>query len=230
MDFSHTELGEPMPSGGGQAPSADGGAPAQGGGGGDAATGGQGGAGGGVESPQFVCINEAEGATLRNPANVPVAHYTSLSECQQALDDRGEGVVCVWFTPTMPVGPGGWKETGWRPMNIETGIGLGRQPLDSFEDCRAATRNARGGVVCTNTGIGFKAAHIGTNKWCGASSGLDYCLKATLAAKNHYVCSFPSEGQGPGVKWILTHIDGNTCHYLSSKMTIDDCNAKVPNP
>jgi hypothetical protein len=127
----------------------------------------------------------------------------------------------------MPVGPGGWNETGWRPMNWETGIGLGRLPHESYEDCLEATRNARGGVVCTNTGVGYKSAHIETNMWCGASSNLHYCLMASIAARNFHVCSFPSEGTGAEAGWVLTRIDSE-CDYLTSQMPLDACNAMIP--
>ncbi len=179
-------------------------------------------------APDFACHAGESGAELRDAGMQLVASYQSVAECQQALDAMGEGVVCAWFVPGMYIGPEGWDETGWRAMNVKTGMGLGRRPHVSLSDCLDATRNARGGVVCTNTGVGYKSAHIDTNHWCGASSGLSYCLQASLAARNFYVCSFPSDGDGSGPGWVLTQIDGATCNYLTSSMPLSECNALVP--
>jgi hypothetical protein len=173
-------------------------------------------------------VDEAAGVSLLDTEDRVVAVYESQGECDAVVDAAGEGVVCAWFTPGMNIGPGAWDETGWRPMNIETGMGLGRRPHESFDICLDATRHARGGVVCTQTGIGYKAAHIETNTWCGSSSELAYCLEATLAARDHFVCSFPSDGSGAGSGWVLTEIDGSQCDYLGASTTLDACNASVP--
>ena len=186
------------------------------------------GQGGHGPSPDFQCVADSGVATLIDAAQMSVASYADTGECQQALDNMGESVVCAWFTPGMPIGPDAWDETGWRPMNVATLIGLGRRPHLSFQDCLDATQNARGGVVCTNTGVGYKSAHIETNKWCGASSNLLYCTEASLAARNFHVCSFPSDGDGSGPGWVLTEIAGTTCNYISSQMPLSQCNAMIP--
>lgn len=156
-----------------------------------------------------------------------IATYESESLCRESKDAANGGVVCVYFTPDMPVGPGGWNETGWRPMNYQTKIGLGRRPLTTREECLAATQAASGGVVCTNTGVGAKAAHIETNMWCGASSQLKYCLMASARARNFTVCSFPSDGTGAEAGWVRTQIS-TTCDYQSAQMTLDACSASIP--
>lgn len=203
--------------------------PGEGGMGGSAGSStGAGGQGGEVPIPDLQCVQDGAGATLIDASQQPVSSYDDVSQCQQALNNKGEGVVCAWFTPGMLIGPGAWDETGWRAMNIDTRTGLGRRPHSSFEDCLDATKSARGGVVCTNTGVGYKAAHIGTNQWCGASSNLPYCLQATLAAQDYYVCSFPSDGDGSGPGWVLTEIAGTSCNYLTSSMPLSQCNELVP--
>lgn len=174
--------------------------------------------------PDLRCV----GTDMLDTTDRVVASYADAGECEQAVEAAGEGVVCAWFTPGMPIGPGGWDETGWRPMNIDTGMGLGRRPHMSFDDCLDATRNARGGVVCTNTGVGYKSAHIETNMWCGASSALEYCVIASLAAHDYHVCSFPSEGDGSGAGWVLTEIAGTDCNYLGSQTALSTCNASIP--
>ena len=136
-----------------------------------------------------------------------------------AVEAAGEHVVCAWFTEDMPVGPGGWAERGWRAMNVQTGVGLGRMPHESFEACLDATRAAPGAVVCTNTGVGFKGTHVETNTWCGSSSSLSPCLAASRAARGGHVCSFPSDGDGTGPGWVLTRI-GASCA----------CSASTPTP
>lgn len=222
----------------GRAADAEGGAPADpsGGGGSEmisdppdtASAGGGGAAPEPPPAPDFECVTAASGADLVDGTTKVVASYASQAECQQALAAMGEGVVCAWFVPGMYIGPEGWDETGWRAMNIKTGMGLGRRPHVSLSDCLDASHNARGGVVCTNTGVGYKSAHIETNMWCGASSGLSYCLQASVAARNFHVCSFPSEGDGSGSGWVMTQIDGSTCNYLTSSMPLSECNALVP--
>jgi hypothetical protein len=186
------------------------------------------GSGGAAEPPGFACTASAAGAEMHDPAMQLVASYETELECQKALEHMGEGVVCAWFVPGMFIGPEAWDETGWRAMNVTSHMGLGRRPHTSFEDCLDATKNARGGVVCTNTGVGYKSAHIETNKWCGASSGFSYCLQASLAANEFHVCSFPSDGDGSGPGWVLTEIAGTTCNYLSASMPLADCNALIP--
>ncbi len=174
------------------------------------------------------CIASAGQAILKTTHPVKtIADYRTMTECEQSrLNSRG-GVVCVWFTPDMTIGPGGWDETGWRAMNIQTKVGLGRKTHSTFEDCLLATKNANGGVVCTNTGVGYKAANISTNMWCGASSQLKYCVQASLAAKNNHVCSFPSDGTGAGAGWVLTKVT-STCEYLSGQKTLAECNKLIP--
>ncbi len=167
-----------------------------------------------------------EGNVLRD-AGRDVATYEDGAQCARALAAAGEGVVCAYFTADMPVGPGAYNDPGWRPMNVATGIGLGRFPHESVDNCLMATMAARGGVVCTNTGVGYKAAHIGTNMWCGSSSELSYCLEATLAAHDHYVCSFPTSGTGAEAGWSLTRIDAE-CDYIGTQTTLDACNAMIP--
>jgi hypothetical protein len=181
------------------------------------------------EPPPLRCVADGAEGVLFDATDREVARYDDVPQCEQVVEAAGEGVVCAWFTPGMPVGPGAWgDETGWRPMNVATEIGLGRVPHLSFDDCLAASANARGGVVCTNTAVGYKSAHIETNTWCGASSNLAYCLQASLAARDFHVCSFPSSGDGSEPGWVLTEIAGTECDYLTSSMPLDECNALVP--
>lgn len=169
-----------------------------------------------------------DGVTMRDVDGATIATYESGAVCSEVLAARGDGVVCRYFNAGDPIGPGGWDETGWRAMNWRTGIGLGRRPHLDYDDCLEATRNARGGVVCTNTGVGYKSANIETNMWCGSSSALSYCLQASAAARDFWVCSFPSDGDGSGPGWNLTHIDGSTCDYTTGGLYLDDCNARIP--
>jgi len=179
-------------------------------------------------SLELMCVSTGNGADLiRLRDEVVIATYDSTGLCLESKDAAQGGVVCVYFTSDMPVGPGGWNENGWRPMNVQTKMGLGRKPLATREQCLDATRNASGGVVCTNTGLGAKAAHIGNNLWCGASSQLKYCLEASRAARNFTVCSFPSEGTGAEAGWVRTKI-GTTCDYQSNLMSLASCNASIP--
>src|SRR5262245_14009546 len=54
------------------------------------------------------CVEAAGGAVLRDATDRDVATYETLAVCEEVLGAAGEGVVCAWFTPDMPVGPGGW--------------------------------------------------------------------------------------------------------------------------
>lgn len=174
------------------------------------------------------CVANGGQAILKTVTPVKnIAEYRTMFECEQAKTHSHGGVVCVWFTPDMTVGPGGWEETGWRAMNIQTKLGLGRKTHSSFEDCLLATKNASGGVVCTNTGVGYKSANISTNMWCGASSQLKYCVQASSAARNNHVCSFPSDGTGAEAGWVMTKVT-STCEYLSGQKSLADCNKLIP--
>jgi len=152
--------------------------------------------------------------------------HTTLAQCEQVRLAAHGGVACVWFTPDMPVGPGGWNETGWRPMNVATKIGLGRRPVASIEICLQVSAAAAGGMVCTNTGVGYKSANIDTNMWCGASSQLSYCLEASRNAVDFNVCSFPSDGTGAEPGWVPTRVS-TTCEYLGAKRSLAACNASL---
>ena len=79
-----------------------------------------------------------------------------------------------------------------------------------------------------NAGVGYKSAHIETNQWCGSSSSLPYCLIASAAARDSWVCSFPSDGDGSGPGWNLTHIVGMRCDYTTGGLYLSDCNAMIP--
>ena len=176
----------------------------------------------------LMCVPEGNGAKMvRLTDEKVIAQYTSQTECLESKDAANGDVVCVYFTPEMPIGPGGWAETGWRAMNVYTQIGLGRRPFTQRSERLAATQSARGGVVCTNTGVGAKAANIETNMWCGASSQLKYCYEATLAAKHFVVCSFPSDGTGAENGWIRTKV-GRDCDYQSSATSLKNCSASIP--
>ncbi len=165
----------------------------------------------------------------RVPDGKVLDSHDTFDACDETRLAAAGGVVCVWFTPSMPVGPGGWNEVGWRPTNLETGMGLGRRPHLTRQDCLDATRAAGGGVVCTNTGLGAKAANIRTNNWCGASSQLNYCLEATRHAKDETVCSFPSSGTGAEAGWVKTKVT-DTCDYQSSQTSLSSCNSSVGGP
>lgn len=181
-------------------------------------------AGPGAAPPGLTCA----GASLRDESGREVGAYDDAATCERVREAAGEGVVCGFFRPGDPIGPGAWEETGWRPMSVRSGVGLGRVPHDSLDDCLAATRSSRGGVVCIHTGIGYKAAHLDTNQWCGSSSALRFCLEATAAARDHWVCSFPSDGDGSGPGWTVTHIDGTSCDYGRGGLSLSDCNTMIP--
>jgi len=173
------------------------------------------------------CEPRGDSAALVDADGADVATYESAAVCADVLDAAGDRVVCVFFTEGMPVGPGGWNERGWRAMNWETGMGLGRVPHESYEACLEATRASAGGVVCTNTAIGFKGTHVETNTWCGSSSSFEPCLRASRHARGGYVCSFPSDGDGTGPGWVLTRI-GASCDYVGGATSLESCNAMVP--
>jgi len=173
------------------------------------------------------CEPRGDSAVLVDPDGADVATYESAAVCADVLAAAGDRVVCVYFTEDMPVGPGGWNERGWRAMNWETGLGLGRVPHESYEACLEATRASAGGVVCTHTGIGFKGTHVETNTWCGSSSSFEPCLRASRRARGGYVCSFPSDGDGTGPGWVLTRI-GASCDYVGGQTSLESCNAMVP--
>ena len=186
-------------------------------------------AGDDTTSASMRCSTENSQTVLRRiDTQEQVATYENKLQCNAAREAAHDGIVCVWFTPDMPVGPGGWNETGWRPMNTQTKLGLGRRPHKNFEDCLSASRNANGGVVCTNTGVGYKSANISTNHWCGASSQLTYCVKATKEAKQNYVCTFPSDGSGAEAGWVVTRVT-SACEYIGTKRSISECNKNIPN-
>ncbi len=166
---------------------------------------------------------------IRVADNQKLSRFESNAQCEEARQASQGGVVCLWFTPGMPIGPEGWEETGWRPTNIETRIGLGRKAISDFPTCLGVTANASGGIVCTNTGLGFKPTNIETNLWCGASSQHLYCTQASQAAVDFEVCSFPSEGSGVEAGWVRTKIT-DTCEYSGSKATVENCNATLPMP
>jgi hypothetical protein len=153
--------------------------------------------------------------------------FKTLTECEDARGSATSGVVCTWFTPGMKIGSESWDETGWRPTNVETELGLGRRPLSKLSDCNTVVKSAAGGTVCTNTGLGFKPTNIETGMWCGSSSEMQYCVKATAAARDKHVCSFPSSGSGAGNGWALTQIT-NACKYIGKSESLKDCNARVP--
>lgn len=159
---------------------------------------------------------------VRVSDNFSLAEFDSVNACARAVEASRGGVVCAWFTPSMPVGPGGWVSTGWRPMNIETGIGLGRLTIASFENCLSATKNASGNIVCTYTGIAFKPTHIETNMWCGSSAELEFCAVASAQAVDGRTCSFPSSGSGAEAGWVRTII-GVECEYMGNKLPVDRC-------
>jgi hypothetical protein len=177
----------------------------------------------------LLSCRETEGLVqiLRLSDGAVLGSFSSLSECEETRGAAHGGVACIWFTPEMPVGKGGWNEAGWRPMNVHTKIGLGRKPLSTRAECLDATRNANGGVVCTNTGLGAKAANIATNLWCGASSQLKYCLLASRHASKQVVCSFPGSGTGVEASWVRTALVGE-CDYQSAQMTLEECNKTIP--
>ena len=156
-----------------------------------------------------------------------VATYESFNECESAREAVNGGVVCAYFTADMPLPQNGWQENGWRAMTIETKKGLGRKVHSSFDTCLLATKNASGGVVCIDTGVGYKSANIQTNNWCGASSALQYCVKATNAARKNHVCTFPSDGSGAEAGWVVTKVTSG-CEYLTSKATLEKCNSQIP--
>lgn len=170
---------------------------------------------------------EGKYALLRLTDGATLGTHTTEAECGEVKAAAHGGVACVWFTASMPVGPGGWQENGWRPTNITTRMGLGRKPLASLTECLEATRHANGGVVCTNTGVGAKAANIQTNLWCGASSQLSYCFKATARANDFVVCSFPSGGTGAEAGWVRTRVT-TECDYQGNKQTLAECSATIP--
>src|SRR5690606_1304758 len=147
--------------------------------------------------------------------------------CETVRAAAHGGVVCAWFTPGKPVAPGAWSGTGWRPMNVESRLGLGRLPIESMQQCLESTLNANGGVVCTNTGVGAKATNINTNNWCGSSSEHRYCIEATRSAKDFVVCSFPSSGTGAEAGWMRTRVT-ESCDYQSNKMSLAQCSASIP--
>lgn len=178
-------------------------------------------------SDRLSCIESgSQWDLVRLPEKERLDTHKTQTECEKIRAAANGGVVCLWFTPEMPVGPGGWNETGWRPANVDTKLGLGRRPMLSQEDCLSATRAAAGGVVCTNTGLGAKAAHTTTNMWCGASSQLKYCLIASAAALDHVVCSFPSDGTGTEKGWVRTRIT-DQCDYQGSQQSLPECNASI---
>jgi len=174
------------------------------------------------------CITSgAEADLIRVKDKLKLASYESWIQCEQVREASHGGVVCAWFTPGMPIGPGGWQETGWRPMNIETKVGLGRKAISELDTCLGATKNANGGVVCTYTGLGFKPTNINTNMWCGSSSQHQYCTMATAHASDLRVCSFPTSGTGSEEGWILTTIT-SSCNYQGGKSSLENCSAKIP--
>ncbi len=173
--------------------------------------------------------NGARSELVRRFAGVRIDTHDSQANCDEVRTAASGGVVCALFTPSMPVGPEGWNESGWRPTNVETGMGLGRRPHSSRAECLEATRAAGGGVVCTYTGLGAKAANIRTNKWCGASSQLSFCLEATRHARDETVCSFPSSGTGAEAGWVKTKVT-DSCDYQGSQIALGACNALVGGP
>ncbi len=152
--------------------------------------------------------------------------HATLADCEEVRSAAHGGVVCAFFTPSRPVGPGAWTETGWRALDIDSNLGLGRKTY-SKSDCLETTRAANGGVVCINTGLGAKAANTRTNQWCGASSSLSFCLEATRAAFNEVVCSFPSSGTGAEPGWTRTRVT-DSCEYQGSQQLLTDCSASIP--
>jgi hypothetical protein len=180
-------------------------------------------------SSKLECFATTTGANLvRVRDQVILDRHATIERCEEVRIAAHGGVVCIWFTSSMHVGPGGWQETGWRTANVETKMGLGRKVLASFEQCLEVSRSANGGVVCTNTGLGAKAANINTNNWCGASSQMQYCLIATSRAKDFTVCSFPSDGSGAEPGWIRTKVTGS-CSYQSGPMSLHACNESIEN-
>lgn len=171
----------------------------------------------------------SDGILVRLQDNRKIARFNNQGECNLSRDASHGGVICVYFTPEMPVGPGSWNEIGWRAMNIETGIGLGRKPHATKEQCLDSTRAAGGGLVCTNTGLGAKATNIDTNMWCGASAQLKYCLESTRYAADGLVCSFPANGTGAEPGWMKTRVT-TTCDYQGNPMSLEACNGTLPAP
>ena len=55
-----------------------------------------------------------------------------------------------------------------------------------------------------------------------------YCLIASAAARDYWVCSFPSDGDGTNAGWNLTQIDGATCNYTSGGLELKACNRIIP--
>lgn len=176
---------------------------------------------------ELSCVTQGGGVILVRLSDGRVLDtHADLATCEDVRLAAHGGVVCAWFTPSRPVGPGAWKETGWRPMSVKTELGLGRKPFATRDECLSASSTANGGVVCTNTGLGAKAANVETNQWCGASSQLSYCTLATEAAFDNVVCSFPSSGTGAENGWVRTRVT-DQCDYQTNQMSLKDCSASI---
>lgn len=155
-----------------------------------------------------------------------LSEFAAWTQCELAREASNGSVVCTFLTPDDPVGPGGWKEYGWRPTHISSGVGLGRRPAMDFDSCLTLTENANGKIVCTNTGVGYKPTHIESNLWCGSSSLFQYCIQASKASVNNRTCSFPTSGSGAEAGWVTTVI-ADTCEYNGNKKLITQCVSEI---
>jgi hypothetical protein len=133
------------------------------------------------------------------------------------------GFVCV------PVQGGFKPQSTWRTRDGRGYPPLGRDPIQSRADCEKSRAAARNGVVCSNTGLGWKPTHYrGTTDtrpdygfWGSSIPSLDTCIQTTLGSTYLGVCYWG------GNAWFAGHISGQNRVLGGGFSTLGACNAHL---